>query len=121
MASKSDTRAAVATSAETGVAAPDVEAIDKVELPESLLEELQDKKAAASAGTVAAPEGSAIKPLVTVYEVAAGKSLTSLSGTKKAGAEVTARDFSGGEATLAHWVKSGFVTKSERELADEPA
>lgn len=114
MASKNETRAAILElAAEIGVPAPDVGAIDKLEPLEALLKELQDKKVTANA-SAAEPEAQAEESLVTVYEVAAGKSLTSLSGTKSAGDEVSARDFADGQKAIDGWVAQGFVTKSAR-------
>lgn len=114
MPSKAETRAAIAALAsELGVTTPDLEAIDRLEPLEALLVELQAQKAASAAS---APP---IQPVATPaaladlsYEVAPGKTLTTLRGKRFGGAPVTARDFPGGESTLKSWVEKGFVVAS---------
>ncbi|MBL9108082.1 MAG: hypothetical protein JNM74_02380 [Myxococcales bacterium] len=70
-----------------------------------------DAKAKAEAEAKARADADA-KAKVPVYKVARGKSVTSRRGILSAGAEVSARDFGGGERSIEDLANAGVIVRS---------
>jgi len=114
MASKADTRAAIAALAQSlNVETPDLEAIDKLEPLEQLLRELQETKAAEA--NPPPPDESGAPSPARRYQVASGRSVTATKRGEQLGAlkTVRARDFARGQDELDELVAGGYVTSTD--------
>lgn len=132
MASKVEVRASiVALSKELNLEVPaGLEQVDKIVDLESMLKELEDKKAAFAPKTEPTPEAaggiggpppppSELEPpapkkvVATTYVVAEGKKVTTKRGEIGALETVWPKDFDGGQRDLDHWVTHSYVTKTD--------